>query len=154
MLDTILKLTTLIGGIIALATFIVGLATFQRNARLKRAEWLSQLHAKFYETGAYKRIRHILDYKPDPEFTNLRVAVTEEGHEHDELAEALVDYLNFFEFVASLWKIGQLSLREISMVFAYYLRNLKQHQFVMDFVTKNDFENLDALLPRISDKPA
>ncbi len=145
MLDTILKISGLVGGIIALLTF-------WRNAKLKRAEWLYQLHAKFYETGAYKRIRHTLDYQPAPEFNNLRVAVTKGGH--DELAEAFVDYLNFFEFVASLWKIGQLSLREIAMIFDYYLRNLKQHQFVMDFIRQNGFENLDALVAQISkDRP-
>ena len=44
MLDMILKISGLIGGLMALATFL-------RNARLKRAEWLSQFHAKFYETG-------------------------------------------------------------------------------------------------------
>lgn len=107
-----------------------------------------RLHAKFYEAGAYKRIRHTLDYQPDPDFNNLQVAVTTGGH--DEIAEAFFDYLNFFEFVASLWRIGQLSLREIAMIFEYYLRNLKQHQFVMDFVRQNGFENLDALVAQIS----
>jgi hypothetical protein len=72
MLDMIIKISGLIGGIIALATFL-------RNARLKRAEWLSQLHAKVYETGGYKRIRHTLDYQPEPEFEHLRVAVTRGG---------------------------------------------------------------------------
>jgi hypothetical protein len=37
-LDTILKISGLFGGIIALVTF-------WRNAKLKRAEWLYQLHA-------------------------------------------------------------------------------------------------------------
>ena len=140
-LDAILKISGLLGGIIALVTF-------WRNAKLKRAEWLYQLHAKFYESPAYKRVRHMLDYQPDPEFADLREAVTQGGH--DELAEAFVDYLNFFEFVASLWKMGQLNQREIAMIFEYYLLNLKKHEFVMEFITHNGFENLEALIARVS----
>jgi hypothetical protein len=139
-LDTILKVSGLAGGIVALVTF-------WRNAKLKRAEWLYQLHAKFYESPAYKRIRHMLDYQP-PAFANLRAAVTTGGH--DELAEAFVDYLNFFEFVASLWKMGQLREGEISMIFEYYLLNLKEHEFVMEFIRRNGFENLEALITRVS----
>lgn len=140
-LDTILKISGLVGGIIALVTF-------WRNAKLKRAEWLYQLHAKFYESPAYKRIRHMLDYQPDPGFADLRLAVTQGGH--DELAEAFVDYLNFFEFVVSLWKLDQLKQREIKMIFEYYLLNLKDHKFVMDFIQQNGFENLEALIARVS----
>lgn len=139
--DTILKISGLAGGIVAVVTF-------WQNAKLKRAEWLYQLHAKFYESPAYKRIRHMLDYRPDPEFANLRTAVTEGGH--DELAEAFVDYLNFFEFVASLWKMGQLKQSEIAMIFEYYLLNLKDHEFVMEFVRRNGFENLETLIDRVS----
>lgn len=140
-LDTILKISGLVGGIGALVTF-------WRNAKLKRAEWLYQLHAKFYESPAYKRIRHMLDYQPDPEFANLRAAVTQGGN--DELAEAFVDYLNFFEFVASLWKMGQLNQSEIAMIFEYYLLNLKNHEFVMEFISGNGFENLETLIARVS----
>ncbi len=140
-LDTILKFSGLVGGILALVTF-------WRNAKLKRAEWLYQLHAKFYESTSYKGIRHTLDYQPDPGFANLRLAVTEGGHE--ELAEAFVDYLNFFEFVASLWKMGQLGLHEVAMIFEYYLLNLKSHEFVMEFIKGNGFENLEALIARLS----
>ena len=136
-LDTILKLSGLVGGVIAVATF-------WRNAKLKRAEWLSQLHAKFYESPAYKRIRHLLDYQPDPQFAELRSAITQGGH--DECAEAFVDYLNFFELVASLWKMGQVGRGEITMMFDYYLRNLKDHEFVMEFIKQEGFENLQELL--------
>lgn len=83
MLQTVLNIIAVIGGIIAVATFL-------QNARLKRAEWLSQLHARFYESPTYKRVRHILDYQPDPEFGNLQSGVTKGGH--NELAEAFVDY--------------------------------------------------------------
>jgi hypothetical protein len=69
---------------------------------------------------------------------------------HDELAEAFVDYLNFFEFVASLWKMRQLSKREIGMIFEYYLLNLKEHEFAMNFIRQNSFENLEALVGQIS----
>jgi hypothetical protein len=60
--------------------------------RTNRAEWLSTLHAKFFESTNYKNIRHILDYQPE-EFHTLRDCVAKGGS--DQLVEAFVDYLNF-----------------------------------------------------------
>jgi len=136
-LKTILNLSALIGVVLAVVTF-------WRNVRLRRAEWLFSLHAKFYESQTYKRIRHILDYQPQPQFNELRKAVLEGGN--DEIAEAFVDYLNFFEFVASLWKLHQLSTREIRMIFEYYILLLKERDFALDFIKNNGFENLSKLI--------
>jgi hypothetical protein len=62
------------------------------------------------------------------------------------MAEALVDYLNFFEFVASLRRLGQIRSKEVEMLFRYYLSLLHRHPFVLEFVRTQDFENLTALL--------
>jgi hypothetical protein len=136
-LKAILNISALIGGALAVATF-------WRNLRLRRAEWLYNLHAKFYESETYKRIRRILDYQPQPQFNELRKAVLEGGN--DDLVEAFVDYLNFFEFVASLWKLHQLSIREIRMIFEYYILLLRNRDFALDFIRKNGFENLNELI--------
>src|SRR5207247_10403339 len=56
---------------------------------------------------------------------------------HDALpiSEPFVLYLNFFEFVASLWKLEQLSLREIKMLFQYYIELFdgEDLQFVREY---------------------
>lgn len=73
---------------------------------------------------------------------------TKRGVETD-LTEALVDYLNFFEFVASLWKLKQLSRREILMLFEYYLKRINDHQFVVGYIEKEGFESLAELLKSV-----
>lgn len=140
LIDPVLKVSTFVAGVIAIITF-------RRSVRLKRAEWLYNLHAKFYETPNYKRTRRILDYEPPEELNQLRKCIEEGGD--DDLSEALVDYLNFFEFVASLWKLKQLSQREIFMLFEYYLRRINDHQFVVCFIREEGFESLSELLKRV-----
>lgn len=56
------------------------------------------------------------------------------------------DYLNFFEFVAGLKAMKQLSLHEIKMLFEYYIRLLKRHDFVVKFIENQSFENLNKTL--------
>jgi hypothetical protein len=123
---------------------VVAVATYQRNTKTKRAEWLLALHAKFFESAHYKKMRHIIDYEPAA-FTTLRDCVAQGGS--DELVEEFVDYLNFFEFIASLWKMGQLETDEVAMMFEYYLNNLGAHPFIVDFIAAQGFESLAELLP-------
>ena len=141
-LKTILNISALIGGALAVAAF-------WRNVRLRRAEWLYNLHAKFYESESYKRIRRTLDYQPQAQFNELRKAVLEGGN--DDLAEEFVDYLNFFEFIASLWKLHQLRTREIRMIFEYYILLLRDTDFALDFIRKNGFENLSEIIDVLHD---
>jgi hypothetical protein len=69
--DDLVRVVLQLVGIIAP---IVALVTYHRNARIKRAEWLSSLHAKFFESANYKTVRHIIDYAP-PRLETLREAV-------------------------------------------------------------------------------
>ena len=54
----------------------VALRTYQHNVQLRRAEWIEKLHAKFYESPTYKRIRWVLDYRPTPEYANLSKGIS------------------------------------------------------------------------------
>jgi hypothetical protein len=136
-LSPVLQVFTLIGGGLALATF-------GRNVKIKRAEWLSSLHSKFFESDKYKRIRQILDYQT-PERADLERALAAETPDNLVLVEEFVDYLNFFEFVASLWRLGQLELGEIEDLFKYYLDNLNGHTFATRYISAQSFENLVTL---------
>jgi hypothetical protein len=130
--------------LVAIVAPVLALATYWRNAKTKRAEWLLALHAKFFESAHYKKMRHIIDYEP-AELATLRDSVAQGGS--DELVEDFVAYLNFFEFIASLWKLGQLNTNEVAMMFEYYLKNLASHPFITDFVAAQGFESLAELLP-------
>lgn len=146
-LKVLLDVLPVVTGVIAVSTGIIAVRTFRKNAELRRAEWLYNLHAKFFESESYKEMRRVIDYEPQPEFGNLREALTQ--NVNPQLAERFVDYLNFFEFVASLWKLKQITTDEIAMVFEYYVRQLGDHEFVMHFVATNSFENLEQLIPEL-----
>jgi len=109
-----------------------------------RAEWLDGLYTRFYEQSQYKRMRRVLDYEIEPALGTLRKAI-EEGDGSD-ATEELVDYLNFFEFLGSLKEMGQLSEREISMMFEYYVTRLNDHPFIVRFAETQGFERLSAML--------
>lgn len=105
-----------------LAVVAGGLAlyTFWKNQKVRRAEWLASLYERFYLNEDFKRTRAMLDYASE-ERANLLERLRTEPEDASAL-EPLVDYLNFFEFVASLWKLGQLKTQEVEMMFEYYIR--------------------------------
>lgn len=117
----------------------IAIATYLRNARVRRAEWLSSLHSRFFETSTYKKIRQVLEAKGE-DYVALRQALTDNQTNDD--VELLVDYLNFFEFVGSLRKLGQLSSDEIDLLFDYYLRQLAGDPVLRQFVETQGFEGL------------
>jgi hypothetical protein len=123
----------------AIVAGTIAIGTYRRNARIKRAEWLSNLHSKFFETGTYKRIRGILEAK-DQQFVALRQALSDNQTNED--VELFVDYLNFFEFVGSLRELGQLSAEEIDRLFDYYLKQLADEPVIRQFVETQGFESL------------
>jgi len=133
--------------LVAVVAAIIALVTYRKNGKTKRAEWLLTLHAKFFESANYKRIRGILDYE-QPELATLRECVS--SGNYNELSELLVDYLNFFQFIASLWKMGQLDIEEVALLFEYYLNNLANHQFIVDFIATYGFDNLKQLLASLA----
>ena len=137
---------------ILLAAAGAGFALYQYrlSTRLKKAEWIESLHAKFFESANYKRIRGILDHENAADYENLKAAVVNptDAVEQIQLSESFVDYLNFFEFIASLPGLVQLEDREIALLFDYYIRLLKRHDFVMQFIRTEGFEKLASLLDR------
>jgi hypothetical protein len=143
-LQAALIVVSIVGGLVAVVTY-------RRDVDRRRAEWLMSFYEKFYEEPRYKKVRFLLDYRP-PEYEEMRRVV--ESGEADERADQLVDYLNFFEFVASLWKLGQVSLGDVRMLFEYYLNNLRSHKWVREFVKTQGFESLDEILNRIPGEPS
>jgi hypothetical protein len=133
-----------VAGLVAVLGASLAYFTYRRSVRTKRAEWLASLHEKFFETDRYARIRRILDYRQEPEYSELAAAVGASGYHA--LADDLYRYLNFFELLASLRQLRQISDEEIVGLFDYDLRLLKQHRFIVDALRPQGFERLSALL--------
>jgi hypothetical protein len=130
--------------VVALTGGFVGIMTYRRSVRTKRAEWLVSLHEKFFETPRYADIRRVLDYRAEPEYSELAATVARQSH--SELADELYRYLNFFELLAGLRKLGQISDEEIIGLFDYDLRSLADHTFIMNALESQGFERLPELL--------
>ena len=128
-------LVTAIGGIFAIATY-------RRDVRHKRTDWLYQLFDKFYEKQTYQTIRKVLDYKLEPDYSELQRQIQEPGSK--DLEEKFADYLNFFEFLCNLQRTGRMDRRDIDNMFDYYLTSLARMDWVYAYVSRNGFEALTA----------
>ena len=123
--------------------------TFVANQRIRRAEWLRSLFEKFYESQNYKEVRRWLDFE-DLRQRELGNDIAHFQNDSEHLKEEkLADYLNFFEFIAALEKLKQLSLTEIKLLFAYYLDRIKQTSICIDYIRTGNYRNLSNLLERI-----
>jgi hypothetical protein len=134
------------------STLAAGFAvwTYWSNERTRRAEWLFTLYQRFFEEDHFKPMRRKLDYTSDPTFTELRSCIATPAS-NPVLEEELVDYLNFFEFVAGLQRSGQLTLDEVAGLFKYYLKILTcdDLKFIREYIREQDFEQLSALLDKM-----
>jgi uncharacterized protein YdiU (UPF0061 family) len=124
-----------IGGVAAIGALL----TYRSNSQRERAKWAVQLYDKFYEADHYKVMRDKLDYSSGA--SEIKQLVDEES-------SAFTDYLNFFELVTFLAETKQLSKSDVLRLFQYYLRCLKQHTAVMDYLNDSGkgFEQLSRFL--------
>jgi hypothetical protein len=125
----------------------ITICTYKKNSNIRRAEWLYSLFEKFFCQANYAEIRQLLDYDNKEQIIRLQKAV--KMHSDAFLEEKLIDYLNFFEFIASLWRLKQLSLKEIRMMFDYYIRRLGDYDFIMEYLNQEGFEGLVDLIKEV-----
>ena len=144
MSSALLELLKALGGLVALLGFLFALVTYRRSVKTKRAEWLASLHEKFFESDRYREIRRVLDYNAEPLYSDLVNAVA--TGTHHPLADELYRYLNFFELLAGLRGLGQISDDEIIGLFDYDLRLIRQHAFIVAALRPQGFERLDELI--------
>jgi hypothetical protein len=142
--DLIIPVIAVLSGIIGAAITIY---IYYRNSNLRRAEWLYSLFEKFYYQSSYAGIRRILDYGNEDGVRRLRSAL--QGHADESLEEKLVDFLNFFEVIASLWKLRQLSIKEIQMMFEYCIRRIENHDFILEYLQAWGFEGVLELVGEV-----
>ncbi len=140
---TVYYLVSSVFYVVSIAAVVASYFSFRRNNRVRHSQWLSSLHQQFYQSTNYKRLRRIIDYDTT-ELKTIELAI--EADCAHELVESLVDYLNFFEFVAGLWENDELTTGEVSMLFQYYLTLLNERKFLAKYIADESFERLEKLL--------
>jgi hypothetical protein len=129
--------------IISTVGVVIAVITYRRNLKVKHAEWLWSLYQKFFENEQLKTVRKILIYHPDRFEKLFDTTITEED---EVLIEKVDDFLNFFEFIASLNVLNQISEKEIDMMFDYYLTAIYKNEHLKKYIKTEGFENLTALI--------
>ena len=122
---------------------VVAVVTYQRNLKVKHAEWLWSLYQKFFENEQLKTVRKYLIYHPERFEKLFDAQLTEED---EVLIEKVDDFLNFFEFIASLNTLNQISKKEIDMMFDYYLTAISKNEHLKTYIQTEGFENLNKLI--------
>jgi hypothetical protein len=140
-----------IGGLIVVVSAFIGLLTYWENKQLEKTKWLSQLHDKFFVDNKYSDMRILLDYKiPNQDYENLKTSFPDKTNfSFHQLQEKLVEYLNFFEFIATLKKRKQLKDDDINMMFGYYISHLDDHKWIVNSIKDGGFDNLPKLIADI-----
>ena len=138
---TLLEWVQLLSYIVSGIGILIAGISYARNKKLQKVEWIESLFEKFYEKETYKEVRKWIDYKL------LKDELSNDVNKNKE--EKLADFLNFFEFIATLEKEKQLSLDEIKNLFAYYLYLIKSDEVCLQFISDYKFKNLSKLLAKI-----
>ena len=126
-----------------LAVVIAALGYFKQS-KIKKGEWLQSLFEKFYESKNYKEVRRWIDnHEIESKITLDDTVISDEE-------EQFTDFLNFFEFIANLESEKQISLKDVTNLFDYYLRKIKSSSVCMELIQKYGFEKLDNLLNKIN----
>lgn len=140
---------------LALAAIVAGslaISDYRSRMLAEKSKWLLQLYEKLFENPQYKDVRRKLDCGDTDEYKML-IHCDAQGLEFTEAQQAkfdaFTDYLNFFEFIARLKEIGQITSEDLSATFDYYLRLLTKarNPEIRQYLKKDGFENLDKLLP-------
>ncbi len=121
--------------------------TYRGEAKRRRSEWIYRLYTQFYETDRFKRMRRLVDYAPEEEIKRLTRHI--EVNADSDLHEDFADYLNFFEFLAIQHSYGNVKRQEIMDMFEYYLRRLKEQDYIVAYLDTYGFEHLSAFLRRM-----
>jgi hypothetical protein len=126
------------------------LQDYRSKAVAEKSKWLLQLYEKLFENAQYKEVRRKLDYDDMEEIKKLIRADAERTKftPAEQVAfDDFTDYLNFFELIARLKIIEQLTADDIKATFDYYL-NLpvkQRNPEIRGYLVKEGFENLNEL---------
>lgn len=143
MIDNLVKYAQFAAYCAAAFGLIFTSINYFNSLKVKRGEWIKSLFEKFYEQEKFKEVRKEIEYNRIKAFLLLDSKGMACNETNEEL---LVDYLNFFELLATLIKNKYIKKNEVVDLFSYYLNLLKQDAFVMRYIEQFGFKNLNILL--------
>ena len=92
----------LTAAVVAIVGVVISVSTYRRSQRIRKAEWLKSLFEMFYIANTFKDVRLWIDFDQLPQKL---------GNDQDHaVEEKFSDFLNFFEFIATLRLEQQLDL--------------------------------------------
>lgn len=115
---------------VAILAAIGSFFQYRRNSARERTRWLFELYQRFYEHSDLKKMRVKIDWG--------ETAFVKKG-EDKELLKQLDDYLNFFEFLAFLYKTREVKKKEIEAMFDYPLRTMAKDKDVRDYIANPEY---------------
>ncbi len=124
----------------AILAAIGSLWQYRRNSRRERTRWLFDLYQRFWEQKTLRGMRIRVDVGD--------TGFVKEDKDLDLLGE-LDDYLNFFEFIAFLWKRRELKLEEVRALFEYPLQTIARDEAVLGYVRRYSYDELAGLLTEL-----
>lgn len=118
---------------------------YRSQTKTKRAEWLKALFEKFYKTERFKEVRKWIE---SGDIEN-KIKIDDKIVTDEE--EKLTDYLNFFEFIATLEAGGQLKFKDVSNLFNYYLKKISKSDICVGWINNlvYSFEKLRTLIQKL-----
>jgi len=110
---------------------------YVRNSSRERIRWLFELYERFYDRSTLKEMRSKCAWSPG-DFAKLKEDATLRGN--------LSEYLNFFELTAYMVNKGQISSKEVKVMFESPLKRLPQIDAVWTYICGRGYEQLAWLL--------
>ncbi len=142
------KVTAFSTLLIAIATFVVGIPAYwqyKKNTEIRNTELLISLYHKFFENkGDLKVVRKWIDSVPVKNKENFEKVKRDD----ETFEEKFTDYLNFFQLMVVLKNSGQIQENEIRQMFHYYLKLIKQSDFIMAYLKTYDYKVLEEFLKK------
>jgi hypothetical protein len=126
--------------IIGIGAAFASFLQYRQNSVRERAKWLFELYQRFYEQSKLRNMRITLD-EHDTQFVQAE-------SDRESLAD-LDEFLNFFEFLAFLWKSGEIKEQEVHAMFDYPLATIGTDRRVMDYLVKYGYEKLAEMLEKM-----
>jgi len=118
-------------------TAIKGIQEYRSSVAIRRAEWLYKFYHEFYVEPHLKEVRETLDSDKKTEIEHIiQKDERELTSSEDKLLTKFTDYLNFFEFMVYLRKIGALKKKDVEALFNYYLWRLSRSKPIMQYLPR------------------
>lgn len=149
------ELLTGIGTVVLSSTAIFAFFSYRRQIKRERIKWLQQLYEQFYNQSRYKPVRQRIDFDDLDDLLPLLYQTQAMGQrptrEDCNKIDEFTDYLNFFEWIAFLESINELSFKHIDVMFNYYLKRIlevddKHGGKLLTYINASGYEKFVGLL--------